>query len=157
MTLVEVRPAGLADVEKLAALWQEHMHDLAKLDRRFRIQDTAANHYQQELVGWLGREDARILVAERAGQVIGFVVGWRVQRPPLQDPENIGLISDLCVDGHARQGGVGAALLDGLRGWFKEHHIDVIEAYVPQSHPIAQAFWRALGATDYLHIVRYRL
>ncbi len=157
MTSLEVRPAVVADVEKLAAIWHEHMQDLAKLDRRFRISDTAAAHYQNDLQTWLGREDARILVAERDGRTIGFVVGWHIKRPPVQTPENMGLISDLCVDGHARQGGVGSALLDGLRGWFKDHQIEIIEAMVPQSHPIAQAFWRALGATDYLHVVRYRL
>lgn len=157
MTSLEVRSAVVADVEKLTAIWQEHMHDLAKLDRRFRIAEEAAVHYQNDLQAWLEREDARILVAERDGRMIGFVVGWRIKRPPVQTPENIGLISDLCVDGHARQGGVGSALLDGLRGWFKDYQIEVVEAQVPQSHPIAQAFWRALGATDYLHVVRYRL
>lgn len=157
MTSLEVRPAVVADVEKLTVIWHEHMHDLAQLDRRFRITEEAPTHYRNDLQAWLGREDARILVAERDGRLIGFVVGWQVKRPPVQIPETIGLISDLCVDGHARQGGVGSALLDGLRGWFKEHQIEVVEAHVPQSHPIAQAFWRALGATDYLHVVRYRL
>lgn len=157
MTSLEVRPAVVVDVEKLTLIWQEHMHDLAKLDRRFRITEDAPVHYRNDLQAWLGREDARVLVAERDGRLIGFVVGWRVKRPPVQTPEMIGLISDLCVDGHARQGGVGSALLDGLRGWFKDHQIEVVEAHVPQSHPIAQAFWRALGATDYLHVVRYRL
>ncbi|MBZ0319747.1 MAG: GNAT family N-acetyltransferase [Anaerolineae bacterium] len=157
MTSLEVRPAVVADVEKLTVIWHEHMHDLAKLDRRFRITEDAPAHYRDDLQAWLGREDARILVAERDGRLIGFVVGWRIKRPPVQTPETIGLISDLCVDGHARQGGVGSALLDGLRGWFKEYQIEVVEAHVPQSHPIAQAFWRALGATDYLHVVRYRL
>jgi ribosomal protein S18 acetylase RimI-like enzyme len=157
MTLFEIRLATVADAEKLAALWVEHTQDLAKLDRRFRIAENAATHYQTDITKWLERDDARILLAERQGKAIGFIVGWQITRPPFQIPERSGLISELCVDGHARLGGIGSALLEGLQSWFRENGIEVIEAQVPQSHPIAQAFWRALGATDYVHVVRYKL
>jgi hypothetical protein len=39
-------------------------------------------------------------------------------------------------------------MFDALCDWFKERGITAIEARVPSRHPIAQAFWRALGASE---------
>jgi ribosomal protein S18 acetylase RimI-like enzyme len=147
-----VRGATAADADKMLALWQEANQMLAKADSRYRLAPDAAARWTEALQNWLGRDDMAIFVAEstvREGHLIGYIVGSIADNPPWLTPERYGYVSDLAVDSHGKASGIGRNLFDALKGWFLERGIAHVEARVPHRHPIAQAFWRALGASEH--------
>jgi ribosomal protein S18 acetylase RimI-like enzyme len=146
-----VRRATPADAEKMLALWQEAAEALAKADSRYHLAPDAAARWRISLQDWLNRDDAALFVAEsttQAGHVLGYIIGSIVANLPALVPERYGYVSDLAVDAHGKVGGIGRGLFEALKVWFHERGISHVEARVPHRHPVAQAFWRAIGATE---------
>jgi GNAT superfamily N-acetyltransferase len=148
MSVFQVRRATSEDTEAIATLWFEMLNQYATFDPRLRPLPDSIQPCKSAILQWLTREDAQLLVADRQGQCIGYVLGVIDEIPTLL-PRLCGVISDIGIDGHAHQTGIGTALLDAIHAWFREKHIEIIEVRVPHRHPIAQAFWRSKGAHDY--------
>ncbi|MCB9437219.1 MAG: GNAT family N-acetyltransferase [Anaerolineales bacterium] len=155
--MFDVRPATFADVDPLTILWQANMEERASYDRRFQLAESAVEEWRAAFHNWLQQDNVQVLVAEKEGQLIGYVIGWVLERPLFHLQQRYGFISDLGVDGHAHQGGVGKALFNGIKPWFSQQEVGVIEIQVMHQHPIAQAFWRSRGATEYLDHFWYSL
>jgi ribosomal protein S18 acetylase RimI-like enzyme len=149
-----VRKATTADVERMLFIWQETNDMLAQHDHRHRSAPDAAECWREQLLGWLQREDIAIFVAESTlieGKVLGYIIGSIAINPPTVMPERYGYVSELAIDSHAKTGGLGRGMLEALKAWFAERGISHIEARVPSRHAIAQAFWRAVGASELYH------
>jgi ribosomal protein S18 acetylase RimI-like enzyme len=137
----------------MLAVWQEAADMLAKVDSRYRLAADAATRWQETLSAMLNRQDTAVFVAVskvRKGHILGYIVGSVVPNMPTFTVERIGLVSDLAVDSHGKVGGIGRSLFDALAKWLREQGIQQVVALVPHRHAIAQAFWRALGATALL-------
>jgi len=150
-TAFVVRRAKPTDADALLFIWQETAGMLAKGDSRFRLTSDAAAQWKSELLRALQGEDIAVYVAESTVEldhILGYVVGTVLANAPTFAPERYGFVSDLAVDSHSKAGGIGRGLFDALKIWFHERGVAHIEARVPTRHPIAQAFWRALGATE---------
>jgi ribosomal protein S18 acetylase RimI-like enzyme len=146
-----VRNATPADVDRMLALWQEASQMLTSADSRYRLAPDAAERWQAALHNWLHHDDIAVFVAESTvheGQILGYIVGSIVDNLPTLMPEHYGYVSDLAVDSHGKASGIGRNLFDALQAWFRARGLLHVEARVPHRHPIAQAFWRALGATE---------
>ncbi|MBZ0308253.1 MAG: GNAT family N-acetyltransferase [Anaerolineae bacterium] len=148
-----VRQAKASDIEELQRLWKERSEVYIK-DPRIKM---TAEIWCQAILSWLPREDVRVLVADRNEQLIGYIIGWTRENLPGLTPAYYGLVSELSVDGHCKQGGVGTALLAELKVWFKSKNLTTVEIRVPHLQAIEQAFWRANGASDYYDHMWYRL
>jgi GNAT superfamily N-acetyltransferase len=76
--------------------------------------------YADFLGSQLDEHDAVILVAERSGEIVGYVyaaiepLSWKDLR------DECGYIHDLLVTDVVRRGGVGQALLDAAIDWLRE-------------------------------------
>ncbi len=146
-----VRRAKPADADAMLFVWQETAGMLAKGDSRFHLTPDAPAQWQSELRGWLVQDDVAVFVAEsltKPDHILGYIVGMVQVNAPTFAPEPYGFVSDLAVDSHAKAGRIGRELFDALKLWFHERGVAHIEARVPTRHAIAQAFWRALGATE---------
>jgi ribosomal protein S18 acetylase RimI-like enzyme len=146
-----VRRATSADIDKLQFIWQETSDTLAKGDGRFRLGEDAAAGWRKSLLEWLQRDDISIFVAESnltEGRILGYIVGSVVLNLPILQAAHLGYVTELAVDSHAKTSGLGRALFSALRSWFAERGVTQIEARVPVPHAIAQAFWRAMGASE---------
>lgn len=151
-----VRRAQATDSDALCAIWLENAELLVKADTSYGLAPDAAEQWQAALATWLGRPDVAVFVAERQGKVLGFLVAALAGNAPGLLPARYGFISDLAVDPHAKSGGIGRALLEATRAWFRSGGIDQIEARVPARNAVAQAFWRAVGATRTYEQMRLR-
>lgn len=111
---VAIRPATRADVPalgRLAALLVRSHHDL---DARRFIPATPRTEqgYGSYLASQLAEPDVFVLVAERAGEVVGYTYA-AIEGPDymsLRGPA--GVLHDIVVDPAHRAGGVGRSLLD---------------------------------------------
>lgn len=157
MSKLGVRRATIEDVDALVELWHLIMQERAQFDRRLKLSTDAPALWKKELQSWLTRDDMTVFVAHNEGKLVGYVVGWILERPIFTFQERYGYISDLGVDGHAHLGGIGTVLFDGIKAWFREHAVERLDIQVMHCHPIAQAFWRAKGATQYMDHFWYKL
>jgi len=142
-----VRRALQSDSARMAAIWLESAEALAKADPRVQLAQNAAALWQSALEEWLNMPEMAIFVAVDDHQtVIAYIIGECVRNAPAFLPERYGVVRDLAVDYHAKSGRLGRELLEALRAWFAAQGITALEVRVPYRHPVAQAFWRALGA-----------
>ncbi len=142
-----VRRAAPSDAARMAAIWLEAAEAFAKADPRVRLAEDAAALWQAALETWFTRADMALFVAvDETEMVLAYIIGECVPNAPAFLPPRYGVVRDLAVDYHAKSGRLGRELLAALRAWFAEQGITQLEVRVPYRHPVAQAFWRALGA-----------
>lgn len=152
-----IRTAAAEDAEALALLWRDNADTLAKLDPRFRLAPDGMARWREAFLAGLINTHRQTVVAVRNRTLIGCMTGQVMPNAPGFAPAEIGVITELIVDSHGRGGGIGTGMLETLSEWFRAHHVTVIEAHVPAHNPIAQAFWRALGAVEVTHYMRVKL
>lgn len=132
---VTIRPAGPADATTVHTLVREiavHEGDDA------HVTVTAARW-----AGLLGRDDVTVLLAERAGEPLGYVSAHR--RLHLWSGRDIFALDDLWVRAPARDAGVGRALMLALARTAADDGL-VIRWEVKPENTGAQRFYRRLGA-----------
>jgi hypothetical protein len=150
MLNVTVRPAKPNDIPELAQLWLEKMVLVAQSDSRFKLLPDAIVQWSSSAGSWLEDEHCMIYAAEQENHLTGFVMGWIQDAPPGVVPTRIGLITELAVDMHQYQQGLARALITPLREWFNQQGVGAVAAIVPHRHPVQQAFWRSLGASEWV-------
>jgi ribosomal protein S18 acetylase RimI-like enzyme len=93
----------------------------------------------------LDEPDAVIFVAERAGQVVGYVyAGLEPQSwKELRDPA--GFVHDVVVEGGARRAGIGKALVEEAARWLEAHGAPRVMLWTAQANPVAQRLFERLG------------
>lgn len=130
MSDVEVRIAGPGDFEHCLALdhasetsqvWQmvldQNEDDLSIAFRPARLPRVMRFAYprlgESLLQSW--EQQVCFLVAEQAGQIVGYA------NARSEADQSICRMVDLVVDRPLRQGGIGSALLRGMRQWARDH------------------------------------
>ena len=148
-----VRPGAEADIPDMLHLWRKMMDIHAQADSRFRPRpspdgEQAWEYHLREHIFADG--DWCVLVAEQDGRLVGHVVGMLTEPYPVFEAGRYGEVMDMVVDAAARRRGVGKALFTALKAWFRERGADHLELRAAHRNLTAQAFWRAMGCTDYM-------
>jgi len=146
---MNVRAATPQDMDELLRLYEERMDVYLQYESRqpHYVENQAA--WQTAILEWIEQDNANVLVVQRDDQLIGYMIAWVWKNPPFTYPATIGMVTELSVDGHCKQGGVGTALLESVSTWFREKGLESFEIRVPRRQAIEQAFWRAVGAEAY--------
>jgi ribosomal protein S18 acetylase RimI-like enzyme len=155
-----IRPGTEKDLPAMLQLWREMMDFHARLEPRFRpLSAPAGEQAWAKFVSddVFGKKDWCILVAESRGELVGQIIGLVRDQYPVFEPELFGYVSDIVVHPRARRNGIGQALFDALVAWFRERRARHIELRVAHNNPASQAFWRAVGCTDYMDTLWYEL
>jgi ribosomal protein S18 acetylase RimI-like enzyme len=157
---IVVRRGTIADTPEMLRLWREMMDVHAQADARFRPRPSPAGeqamgeHLRKDV--W-DSEDWCVFVAEDGERLVGQIVGMMREPYPVFEPGRHGYVTDVVVDEAARAKGVGRALFEALKVWFRARGADHIKLQVAHHNRPAQAFWRALGCTDFMHTLWYDL
>lgn len=154
---MHVRHARPQDMDELLRLYEERMDVYLRYEPRLPSFADSHESWRESVLTWLDQDQVAVLVVERDTQLIGYMLAWVWQNPPFSHPPQVGIITEMSVDGHCKQGGVGKALLNAASEWFRAQGIDRIEVRVPRQQAIEQAFWRAVGAKLYFDHMSYRL
>lgn len=142
--MVEIRAAFPADISSVVEL--RHQHALVQ---RLRLAPDARESSATELCGWLHDDGIAVLVASDDDRIVGYIVGKLQSRSPESTSGLEGVISEMTLDLHQYQGGVGRLLVGALQQWFHKCGVERILVSVPQRSPVEQAFWRGLGAVKW--------
>lgn len=147
---VRIQQVTTDDVPAILPLWQEMMDFHASRDLRFRPAADGADYWAEAFTGWLEDENCCAFVADAGGRLVGYIVGWLRQPPPVFQPDVYGFVSDICVAADCRQKGIGRRLFEALKDWFREHEASHVELRVAVTNPVSQAFWQSVGCEDYM-------
>jgi ribosomal protein S18 acetylase RimI-like enzyme len=155
-----IRPATQDDLPEMLRLWREMMDFHARRDDRFRpkpspqAEQAWADYLRQEI--W-DSDKCCLLVAEGDGGLVGQISGMLRESVPVFEPDTYGYVTDIVVAPDMRRKGIGKALFNALEEWFRERGATHLQLQVLTSNPASQAFWRAIGCSDYSDMMWYDL
>jgi ribosomal protein S18 acetylase RimI-like enzyme len=149
-----VRAARRADLPALKAIWLELMGMHERNDPSFALAKDALSRWQQMAEDMIDREDTFVLAALWQGQVSGFCLGWVARNPPIYQVSEVGFVSEIAVAQAAQRRGIGRALIEACRAWFKDRRLEEFQLSTAVWNEPARKFWEAQGGEPLL--VRYR-
>jgi ribosomal protein S18 acetylase RimI-like enzyme len=155
---IVVRAGRPADIATVGDLWEQMLAYHIERDRRYLTADGAREaflHYVRVRV--LRSADNKLLIAEVDKAPAGFLIA-RIERggPVFLHPD-FGYITDTCVDEDYRREGVGRALFEAAKSWFRAKGVTNIRVSVASENPGSMTFWRDLGFRPFMERLWYDL
>jgi len=150
MSEIEVRPAKTVDEPAILALAKVEMEAHVHLDERFRLREDASNRYAVYLRDRMRDIDSSVFVASDADRIVGLAIGTVRKMDSFFQAKRFGYVSDLMVAPGARRRGVGRALWERTAAWFRGLGIETARLHVAVQSDEARAFWKSVGAEDFL-------
>lgn len=152
---MEIRPAVFDDVPAVSQLYAQLFADMA------RLQPESLKPAEQDkyfLDAMIEMEEAEILVAEEAGQVLGFAVVQARPTPPFPffHPQTFADFVDVAVAPAHRGKGIGKALIAAVGDWAKERGLAYVELTVLAQNQRAIRLYEELGFTDASRTMRWK-
>jgi GNAT superfamily N-acetyltransferase len=148
--MITVRPTAEADLPRLADIWYEKWVLLSQADQRVRLASDAKERWKAAAASWLAEADVHMVSALTDEMPIGYAVGRIADAPPGLITDKMGAVMDIALDGHRSYPGAARMLVSALRAWFSARGIEQIIAWTARRHPVEQAFWRSLGAVEWM-------
>lgn len=144
---VRIRRATDADVPALGRLGASllRLHYTYDPQRFMAPRGDPEEGYAWFLGSQLREDDAVIFVAERKGDIVGYVyaglepLSWKELR------EAAGFIHDVLVDEAHRRGGVAGALLDAASEWLKSRGAPRVMLWTAERNHAAQRLFEQAG------------
>ena len=136
--------ADLPALVRLGALLVRTHHEFDR-NRFMEPRPGAEDGYAWFLGTQLAQDDAVILVAERAGEVLGYVyagiepLSWKELR------DEAGFIHDIVVDERGRRTGLAAALIQRAIDWLRERGMPRVILWTADPNTAAQQLFTRLG------------
>lgn len=142
-----IRLVQAADVERIGELWAEMVAHHAILDPlTFRPTEAGADLYARGILDRLADEDARVLVTEWEGAIVGFANGLIADiTTEMFEPLRCGLLADIYLQADYRRRGFGAQMVERLMIWFRSRGARHFEWHVSARNREALAFWHFIG------------
>jgi GNAT superfamily N-acetyltransferase len=142
-----IRLAEAADAERIGELWAEMVAYHSALDSEtFRPARAGAELYASSIDARLADSDARVLVLELDGEVVGYVNGFIANiTTDMFKPLRCGFLADIYLRAPYRRRGFGRQLVERLALWFRAQGVRCFEWHVSARNHEALAFWNAIG------------
>jgi len=139
-----IRLAKETDVETIGALWLELVLYHRQLDEHMPLPARdGSERYAQRILHSLYDSYHSILVAEIDGVVIGYIYGMVIDLvPEMFVVERAGMVGDIYVSEAHRGKGVGKALVQTMKDWFKLRGVRYYEWSVATANQPGIRFWQ---------------
>ena len=150
MSPVEIRQAGVRDIEVLVGLWKGLTDFHVRRDPLCRPSATAGEAYASFIGEQIEKDESLVLVGEEDGTVIAYAFAAIAARPPVFAETRHGIIFDLFVTESRRKQGIGERLVREVERWFLERGIHRIGVGVSTRNEVSTRFWRKVGYEPHL-------
>jgi GNAT superfamily N-acetyltransferase len=142
-----VRPATLADEAALGELGAllVRAHHAYDRERFMRPGGRIEREYGRFLTSQIGVDNAAVLVAERSGEVAGYVYATLEDRSWRELREECGYIDDIVVRDSARRTGVATALLTAAMAWMRARGAPRVLLWTAMPNDAAQQLFARAG------------
>ncbi len=107
--------------------------------------DSVEEGYAWFLGTQLEKPDAVVLVAERAGRVLGYVFAGIEPRSWMELRDDAGFIHDVVVEEDARRTGVATRLVEEAAAWLEQQGAPRVLLWTAQANTPAQRLFAKLG------------
>jgi L-amino acid N-acyltransferase YncA len=145
LATMNIRVAQPDDIAALVLLWRDKRALLAQTDARF----TDTPQIEKDFERWLQDPNCAVFVGMNAqGRIMGYVIGCLPS-----GLHGVGMVADVALEMHSYQKGLARDLLAPLRDWFAERGVRQVIAAVPRRSAVEQAFWRAMGAAEWMDLL----
>lgn len=141
-------------MSSIVTLWKELMAFHLQYDERFQFLPNADRAFERHIISSMRSRGVHILVAESGDEIVGYIMGEIHSRQPIFPIGEYGFISDISVHEAWRRQGIGRSMVEGLMEWFHKCHVTAVELFAANRNPISGSFWRAMGFTDFLLLLR---
>ena len=147
---VVIRPVTAEDAQAVGQLWVQLVQYHHELDERLpTASEQGAMLYARRIAERVDDTHMRAFVAEKDGEIIGFVLGMIVDLvPEMFQARTGGFLADIYVLDAHRGAGVGRGLADALADWFRSRGVSHMEWYVAHANRNGRAFWDKYGGDD---------
>ncbi|HEY8870143.1 MAG TPA: GNAT family N-acetyltransferase [Candidatus Limnocylindrales bacterium] len=127
---VQLRPASPSDAETIAALLTDEGYPAGPSDILKRLD-------------WFSGNDARVVVADLGGEILGFIALYAL--PRFEHGDRIVRILALVVDPTVRERGVGHLLMDEADRFGREQAAAFVEVTAGHHRPEARHLFEDVG------------
>jgi GNAT superfamily N-acetyltransferase len=144
---IAVRPAERRDLPQLGVFGAGLLRTHYEFDRlRFLAPSPDSEQgYAWFLGTQMTRDDAVVLVAEKAGRLCGYVYAAIEAKSWKELREECGFVHDVFVDETARASGVASALLDAATAWFAGRGVPRIVLWTAARNDVARRLFERMG------------
>lgn len=138
-----IRPVKTEDVDAVGKLWFELVTYHQDLSDMMPIPaEDGAERYSARIRWSVDDNHVQTFVAEDEGEIVGYVYGTVVDLlPEMFKDERAGIVGDIYVTGKKRSTGVGTALMETMKNWFKLRGVTHYEWYVAAMNEQGIRFW----------------
>lgn len=144
---VVIRHAAAADAPVLGKLGAEmlRLHHAFDPDRFMAPGPHTEEGYGRFLAAERENDDTLVLVAERAGEIVGYVFAGVEPRSWKELRDVAGFVHDVLVVEHARGGGIGARLVEAAAAWLDARGMPRVMLWTAAKNAAAQRLFARLG------------
>jgi GNAT superfamily N-acetyltransferase len=138
-----IRAVKREDADRVGQLWLELVTYHRQLSELMPIPAPEGSQRYASRIRWsVDDSHVQTFVAEDGGQVIGYVYGTVVDLlPEMFIDERAGIVGDIYVSGAYRGKGIGTALMQAMKDWFKLREVSHYEWYVAAMNETGLRFW----------------
>jgi len=144
---VVIRGAAIADLPALGRLGALLLRTHHEFDpqRFIAPDDNVEEGYAWFLGTQLRQKDAAIFVAERGGEVLGYVYAGVEPHSWKELRDEAGFIHDIVVDERGRRTGLASALVERAVEWLRQRGMPRVVLWTAERNDVAQRLFAALG------------
>jgi hypothetical protein len=152
--MLTIRPISQPDLPDLSSLWLEQTSLLSQVDSRHSPEPSTLEQWLSGMCKLLDDSQVIALMAhDEDTKPVGFLIAWE---PPVGlisgTGTRVGIIGDLVIDMHRYRGGAARQLVTAVRGAFELRGVTRLAVISPSRHAVGQAFWRSMGAVEWIDI-----
>ena len=140
-----VRPGKRDDAAEAARLWIRSAEEHTLYDHVYATAPDAEKTMRRFLADLSTNSYSCLFIAERAGEVIGFLSGELREGSPAFKPKTWAAIEDIYVLPEHRSLGVGRALIEACQEWAQQKGADGVSLQVAAGNVRARKFYEGLG------------
>lgn len=140
-----VRPGRRDDAAGAARLWVQSAEEHTRYDSIYATASGAERIMRRFLADLSSSSHSCLFVAERDGEVIGFLSGELREGSPAFQPKTWAAIEDIYVAPDHRSLGVGHALFEECQKWARKKGVDGVSLQVASGNARARKFYEELG------------
>lgn len=155
-----VRPVKREEVEAVGQLWYELVSYHQGLSDVMPVPaEDGAERYSARIRWSVDDNHVQTFVAEKDGELVGYVYGTVVDLlPEMFKDVRAGIVGDIYVTGSQRGSGIGTALMDAMKDWFRLRGVTHYELYVAAMNERGIRFWeKTMGGQPVMMRMRVKL
>lgn len=121
------------DLDDLYALSREYFDEYAGHDKTSRVAELTREHIRNYFEAFIDRQGRQATVARSGGSIVGYSTYYEKPRQCFYEIASIGEISGIFVRTKDRNKGIGEALLDRAKNYFRTRRIQYYSLFTSKN------------------------